>query len=285
MVKPFHNGSNIKESNTNQANYMKAEDEKNKKFEIDGELFPVFEKPKLERDEKSKEEANIKTLKEKLNKKEKGKQGKNDKNKKIKKTNDFYARNAAQANKAKRKSYSLEKEKQELEAEECTFKPKLTKYRPETFKNKRINPENYYTKQLNDTGNKFYDRNVNWLKEINERSARKNKEKKDFNLDDCCFFPKTNKINKEKVFNNTNNIAYWLKTNKDYLARKKIFLDEIEREKQETNKKKRPRSVEKNYYTNPSKISNEVVFKTIDYLHNELHTINDTNEEDKSENE
>lgn len=193
------------------------------------------------------------------------------------------------ANKRKAMNQSLEKEKLKKEDAECTFKPKITTFNQDPERQK-INITNYFSKQRNE--NSFYERNVNWKKEIRDKNDKIGKEKESEEgkkEKGMIFKPEILKsVNMDKIFHDKITFDYWLKNNKNYIARKKkLLLKEEQEEKYErfpylTYKKKRCNSVENNRLITPSThLKQNDVNRSINVLHYELQqTANMENEEE-----
>lgn len=202
-----------------------------------------------------------------------------------KKREDFLKRNAIHGKKKKENNEAIQEEILKKEKEECTFKPKISKFIQNPDRQK-LNLTNYFSKQRDE--NSFYERNVNWKKEIQDKSFELNKEnenKEGEKVKKITFTPKIlKKVDMDKVFHNKKTFDYWLKNNKPYIIKKKKLLLEAENEEKLerfpylTYKKKRCNSVETSKplptstaATTPAHIRKEEnLNKSIDILHYEL---------------
>lgn len=102
------------------------------------------------------------------------------------------------------------KEKERFEMEECTFTPKINRY-----KNKRYE----HKKSSSIDGSTFYEKNIKWLNRIKGKQARA-RQIEEINKCDYTFQPSIIENAKiDDLFNNQERLSIWIKYNRLYLSR------------------------------------------------------------------
>lgn len=182
--------------------------------------------------EKKEEKKNIKLKKEEKKNQEKPNNNFIPKDKNKTTVEEFMGNLKVTSNRKTKEKNKLFQEQAENDVKTFTFIPKISEFTQDPNREKLGPKDNYFNLQKEEK--KFYDRNLKWVKNVEEKRSKKvvneTKDKKNevINKEDenLTFNPKKlSKYNRKKLFENKEVYNYWFKNNVDYLYRKKNSLD------------------------------------------------------------